>query len=244
MKTKVLASGAVIRYYEDNEELPINRSIQWANYLIWAGALDLTIESQAQRIGQLIAKVRAGEKIDNDLLNLYMSLNAVDKLVPPPEALAFAVLVGYVDNEPVNDLSDSGLSELLLKIKPTVKEVTDLLIETKKKFQSSDQAVNSDYVRYLNAVANAALYPEKAEELTPTINRLEKALIGESPCLQSGDANNPIERNKAAVEELYFLLEQRGVQGPETLSVYAFHRRIDAINKSAARSTSGAPEYS
>lgn len=57
--------------------------------------------------------------------------------------------------------------------------------------------------------------------------------------LKPGDENNAYEQNKKTLEELYFLLEQRGVNRPKDLTEYEFLTRTNALQK---HGTSNAPE--
>jgi hypothetical protein len=128
-------NGHILELYDDVEDMPIINFQKYNKYLL----IDSGIGSDADSIDAHIVKVaklikandheKALQELNNMRHNMYMVNCEIS-----PMHMAFAALIKSVDGKDVTDLSDSGLTALLGRIR-TIKRhvILDFMSGLKKK---------------------------------------------------------------------------------------------------------------
>lgn len=139
-----IINGRKVELYNSIEDMPILRFQKYNKFIIVDSLVGSDLSDVASALSKAISFIDI-EKLDEAKLQLQNIISCISLISQEmsPKYLAFAALVKSIDGLPNYDLSDAGLTNVLLKLneKPklkglqnlTHKVVTSLLDKIKKK---------------------------------------------------------------------------------------------------------------
>lgn len=234
-----------IELYDSIEELPILRFHKYNKMLLVDSGIgsdlsdfDLHIEKAVRFIKSKSPEL-ALQELDNLRQNVYMIQSGIS-----PKHLSFCCLIKSVDGVEKNDLSDSGLTELLNIISDMPnKETTDLFESVKKKIDDElliyfpsmfDDSVLKEYytdmqsrtLLILDGIING-LTPDKEKEIEDITNLL---LMYNKPKKFNGRENVEIDHDRH-FENMCLIISQHLHIDAKRYSVLEYFNAFEYIKK-------------
>lgn len=205
MKTLVLGSY-VIKLYDSIDELPVLNFQKYNKLMLIDAGIgsDLNdIDAHITKVGKYIAskdQEKAMQELQNMRQNLYMISSGIN-----PRHMAFAALVASVNGEPQTDLSDTGLSKLLDRIRFAKRSrLMDFLADIKKK-------LNFELETYFPAIFGG---DPREKEAYDELKRRTLLVLSEIK-----DEKDNSEEISKIDDYLFSLSKPKVFQGPESVEV-------------------------
>lgn len=127
-----------LEQYDSIEELPMSRYQKFSKFLLVDAGLGSDTEHFVEHANRIAAFIRSDKKEDalKEVRNMVQCVQLITSEISPA-FLAFAALIKTVDGEPVEDLSEAGLTRITEKLSDIPAGIMfEKLGELKKKLES------------------------------------------------------------------------------------------------------------
>lgn len=139
---EIKLTNHTVEMFNSIEELSIERFHKYNKMLLVDSGIGGTIEDVDRHLARIMALARQektdefGKEIENMRQSIYMVQVGLN-----PKMLAFAALIKSIDKEPITDISDEGLKEIVERLKDEkITDIAQALDGVKKKLDSELKA--------------------------------------------------------------------------------------------------------
>lgn len=249
---KINLQKHVIITYDSIEELPITRFHKYNKMLLVDAGIGSSISDFDTHLSKLMAQMQTKDyksvtiEIFNMRQNLYFILEDIN-----PRQLAFAVLIKEIDGVACDDISDSGLSETLLKINDiTIGELENELSEIKTKIDAElryafpstfETATDKEYYDLLKKRTLLQLQEIKQGrtlELQAKINDINNQILTFTKPQNFQGADNAETQHDKQFEKMCLVIAQNIHTQAKKYNVFEFYNAYEFIKEQTKRNKS------
>ena len=231
-----------VKIYDSIDELPIARFHKYNKYLLIDSGIGSDLEDRDGHLNKAMRYAKTNPELCvKELQNLRQMLYLVSSSLNT-EHLAFAVLVTSIDDEPMNDLSDTGLKRVLEILNEVPKHWIDRLIELVKK--KIDEELRLYYPSLFDDAGTKELYDKlkervilvldsiiEEEDKKEDINRIDDFLLTLSkPKTFYGKDSAEIQYDKQ-FENMNLILSQQLSVNPNSMTVLQYYNAFEYLKK-------------
>jgi hypothetical protein len=231
-----------VKIYDSIDELPIARFHKYNKYLLIDSGIGSDLEDMDGHLNKAMRYAKTNPELCvKELQNLRQMLYLVSSSLNT-EHLAFAVLVTSIDDEPMNDLSDTGLKRVLEILNEVPKHWIDRLIELVKK--KIDEELRLYYPSLFDDAGTKELYDKlkervilvldsiiEEEDKKEDINRIDDFLLTLSkPKTFYGKDSAEIQYDKQ-FENMNLILSQQLSVNPNSMTVLQYYNAFEYLKK-------------
>lgn len=175
-------NGHTVELYDSVDEMPVRRFQKYNKYLLIDSGVGSDVQDIIDHIGKVMLYMKKDPKLAAvELENMRQAVYLVGQEVSP-KYMAFAVLVGKLDGEARDDLSDAGLKVVLDTLADVKKSWIDRVLDLVKK------KIDEELDLYFPGKFETAAVKEYYDQLKRhTMLRLEHVIDGKDVDAECGE---------------------------------------------------------